>query len=227
MRYNSRTHTGRESSDVPRWPTERSRNWVRWLLDFARADTNILAAVAIGSAVRANVPSADLDLIVICGKPGNLAVNPPLEVDLRAFSEADIDGRIGSGHDLLGWAVKFGRVLFQRNHYWDRVVDSWQCRLPLPSAALSRKRAVSAHRRLVGVLELVDDNAAQEQAISYLTHLARAELLDRGVYPASRPELASQLRAIGSPLIADWLDDFLHNDSPQMPRMDELLKLSA
>jgi hypothetical protein len=183
--------------------------------------------IAIGSAVRANIPSADLDLIIIYDKPAIFGMKPPLEVDLRAYSVGNIDAQIGSGHDLLGWAVKFGKVLFERDHYWDRVVDSWRYRLPLPSAALAHERAVSAHRRLVKVLELGDDDASKEQAISYLTHLARGELLDRGVYPASRPELASQLRAIGSPLIADWLDSFLHNDSPQIPSMDQLLKLSA
>jgi hypothetical protein len=33
---------------------------------------------------------------------------PPLEIDLRAYSASEVDVQIGSGHDLLGWAVQFG-----------------------------------------------------------------------------------------------------------------------
>jgi hypothetical protein len=103
----------------------------------------------------------------------------------------------------------------------------WRHRLPLPSGALARKKAASAGRRLVKVLEFGDADAAREQAIAYLTHLARAELLDRGVYPASRPELALQLRAVGSCQIAEWLDHFLYDDLVEMEQIGQVLKLSA
>ena len=46
------------------------------------------------------------------------------------------------------------------------------------------------------VFEIDDFNAAEEQAISYLTHVARMQLLQRNVYPASRPELPAQLRDV-------------------------------
>ncbi|MBI4875183.1 MAG: hypothetical protein HY822_11180 [Acidobacteria bacterium] len=186
-----------------------------------------MAVVAIGSAVRQNVRCADLDLVVICVNAALWGDTPPLEIDLRAYNAADVDAEIESGHDLLGWAVKFGRVLFQRDRYWDRLAGLWQHRLPLPSSALARKRAANASRRLEKVWEFGDADAAHEQAISYLTHLARAELLERGVYPASRPELASQLRAVGRCSIADWLDRFLQNDLVEMEQLGHLLRLSA
>lgn len=227
MRRSFRSPSGQSPAEVLRWPTARSWDWTRRFLASAPANPNILAVVAIGSAVRHNVPCADLDLVVICAKEAFLGHTPPLEIDLRAFFAADVDAQIESGHDLLGWAIKFGRVLFQRGRYWDKVVDSWRHRLPLPSGALARERAVNASRRLVKVLEFGDADAAHEQAISYLTHLARAELLDRGVYPASRPELASQLRAVGSFQIAEWLDRFLQDDLIEMAQIGHVLKLSA
>ncbi|HXP85693.1 MAG TPA: hypothetical protein VN841_13290 [Bryobacteraceae bacterium] len=184
-----------------------------------------MAVVAIGSAVRPNVASADLDLIVIRADASSLGRTVPLEIDLRSYSAADVDAKIAGGDDLLGWAIKFGKALFQRSHYWDRLVNSWRDRLPLPSAAVARERAASAHKRLVKLLEFGDGDASQEQAVSYFTHLARAELLDRGIYPASRPELPSQLRVIGSFQIAECLDKLLQTKLADIAEIDRLLKV--
>jgi hypothetical protein len=148
-------------------------------------------------------------------------------VDLRAYSTADIDEKLQSGHDMLSWAVRFGRVLFQRDGFWDRVVDSWRNRLPLPSAELARERAATACRHLMDVFRVGDEDAAHEQALSYVTHLARAELLDTGVYPASRPELAEQLRGIGRFRLAEWLERLLHDEPTDMAQIDQLLKLAV
>ena len=227
MKHTSQNLSGHAPAEVLRWPTERSRDWTCRFVDSARAHRSIVAVVAIGSAVRPNVASADLDLIVICADTGFLRDTTPLEIDLRSYFAADVDAQIESGHDLLGWGIKFGKALFQRNHYWDSLVDSWRDRLPLPSSAVARDRAASAHRRLAKVLEFGDADASQEQAVSYLTHLARAELLDRGVYPASRPELPSQLRAIGSFQIAEWLDSSLQNKLTEIAQIDRLLKVPA
>src|SRR5207237_5717334 len=140
------------------------------------------------------VVSTDLDLVVISSAATPLHISPPMEIDLRAYSVDDVDVKIASGHDLLGWTIKFGKVLFQRDHCWDGILNAWKERLPLPSAVLARERALIAQARLTKVLESGDTDAVREQPISYLTHLARAQLLDRGIYPASRPELPSQLR---------------------------------
>lgn len=227
MKHRSRSEVRNAPAAILRWPTERARDWVCRLLDTAAADERIVAVVAIGSAVRPNVSSADLDLIVIHNDAGVIAGAPPLEIDLRAYSAARVEANIETGHDLLGWAIKYGRVLFQRDHYWDTVVNSWQHRLPLPSAARARERAASAYRRLADIARSGDADAVHEQALSYLTHVARAELLDGGVYPASRPELVRQLRAIGSVRIAAWLDRLLVNDLTELSQIDELLKLTA
>jgi len=143
------------------------------------------------------------------------------------YSAAAIDAQVENGHDILGWAVKYGRTLYQRDHFWDRIVNSWEGRLPLPPSKLARARATAAYRHLSNVVRFGDVDAAYEQALSYLTHLARAELLDSGVYPASRPELPEQLRSIRKFRLAERLDRLLHVESAELPEFDELLKFAV
>lgn len=102
---------------VKRWPTARSRAWTLQFLADAADNDNILAVIAVGSAVRDVVTSVDLDLVVICRRPEILRLNPSLEIDLRVYPENQLLPELARGHDLLGWAVKFGRVLFQRDEY--------------------------------------------------------------------------------------------------------------
>lgn len=189
--------------EIRRWPTPRSKEWTLQFLKEAADDDNINAVVAVGSAVRPAVPIADLDLVVICREPLDVRGRPPLEIDLRKYRVDRVQQELATGNDVLGWAVKFGRVLFQRNRYWDALVESWRNRLPLPSPDVADQRANEALHRLRTVLELGDLDAAEEQALSYATHLARAELLKRNVYPASRPELPLQLRQVGAEEAAD------------------------
>ncbi len=210
---------------VLRWPTSRSRDWTTGFLQLAANDPNVIAVVAVGSAVRPQVASADLDLVVICVDPVILDRAHPLEVDLRAYASATVDAELKRGNDILGWAVMFGQVLYQGGGYWDRIITSWRDRLPLPSSKLARKRAIAAYRYLVDMVELDDLDAAQEQALSYLTHLARAELLERGIYPASRPELPSQLRTAGNLRLAQWLHRLQQGEITRVSQINELTKL--
>ncbi|MBI4486046.1 MAG: hypothetical protein HY655_08560 [Acidobacteria bacterium] len=131
---------------------------------------------------------------------------------------------------MLGWAVKFGRVLFQRDGYWNAVLESWSSRLPLPSPDLAVQRANEARNRLTKVLEVGDVDAAEEQALSYATHLARAELLKRNVYPESRPEIPSQLRKIGAHEAADCFEQLIDrtvDHSKQISMLVETRRLTS
>lgn len=195
--------------EIMRWPSPRSKAWTSQFLNEARGTDNILAVVAVGSSVRPAVRSMDLDLVVICKEPSNLRIKPPFEIDLRKYRADRVDGEMAKGNDLLGWAVKFGRVLFQREGYWKAVSESWRDRLPLPAPAVADERANEALHRLKKVLEIGDSGAAVEQALTYATHLARAELLRRNVYPASRPELPVQLRQIGCYEAADAFEQLI------------------
>ena len=207
-----------------RWPTEASRRWTENFLSSARDDPSITAVIAIGSAVRPNGVAADLDLVVICREPLNLSRSRPMEVDLRVYRTDEVDRLLAEGHDVLGWAIKFGQVLFQRSGFWDMTLSRWKNELPLPSSETPRVRARETRRRFLNVLEIGDLDAALEQAISYLTHLAWAELLEAGIFPASRRELPSQLRAVGSHRLADSLDGLLDADS-ERPETRERLEV--
>lgn len=216
--------TRQPDEQIHRWPTPRSKSWTASFLDSARGDKNIVAVVAVGSAVRPSVPSFDLDLVVICCEPAKMRAKPPIEIDLRAYAADHVDALIRGGNDYLGWAVKFGQLLFQRERFWNTVLEFWHDRLPFPSAEVASRRADDAFRRLNNVYELGDADAAYEQALSYVTHLARAELLKRRVYPASRPELPGQLRAIGCLRIAGWLERLIDGTTADTEQITELLK---
>ncbi len=214
-------------SPIIRWPTEASMQWTENFLDSAQDDLSIAAVIAIGSAVRPNGGAADLDLVVICREPLNLNRSRPMEVDLRVYRTNDVDRLIAEGHDVLGWAIKFGQVLFQRSGFWDMTLSRWKNDLPWPSPDTPRVRAKNAHRRFMNVLEIGDLDAALEQAISYLTNLAWAELLEVGIFPASRRELPSQLRAIDSQRLADSLESLLDGDSDRPETLEQLADIVA
>lgn len=187
-----------QCSEVLRWPTPRSKRWVTDYVESAYTDPNILAIVAVGSAVRPNVPSVDVDLIVISSDTTQIDRTAPIEVDLRTYSVANIDDQIKARHDMLIWAVLFGKALYQLDSFWERLVNKWSQRLPLPSIELASSRALATYDRLEKILETGDDNAVAEQALTLFTHLARMALIEKGIFPASRPELSVQLREIGN-----------------------------
>ena len=183
---------------VCRWPTTHARQWTLDFLRRAQDDTNVVAVIAIGSAVRDNVPSDDLDLLVLCRERGILCERAPIEVDLRAYDVDDVDRQIANGRDLLTWAILFGRPLLDRFQTWESIVSRWQARVPLPDACAARSRAAAMLARLDEMREMGDEAAATELDVSYQTHCARALLSEAGIYPASRPELSDQLRSLGA-----------------------------
>ena len=191
---------------IYRWPTQRARKWLGDFLVRARRDPNILAVVAIGSAVRPGVPSDDLDIIVVCTCSRDLSERAPLGVDLCAFDVSDVDAKIEAGNDLLVWAVVFGRAIFDRQQTWRRIVERWANRVPLPNPEIARARAATTFRRMKEMREMGDNEAAVELEVAYLTHCARGVLAAAGVYAASRPELPDQLRAIGAQELATKID---------------------
>lgn len=154
--------------------------------------------MAIGSAVREGVASDDLDILVLCTSAHALKERAPLEIDLRAFDIDSVDDQIESGHDILGWAVVFGRPMFDRNGVWRSIVQRWEDLVPLPDPDVARTRATATHRRMQEMREMGDDEAALELEVAFLSHQARAALAEAGVYPASRPELPGQLAKAGA-----------------------------
>lgn len=191
---------------VLRWPTPKSRRWIKCFVEDAARDQNIAAVVVVGSATRHGVSSEDLDVVVMCERREMFRYKAPIEVDVRTFDLAEADAHIANGHDLLGWAIKFGRVVFDRDGGWRHLVLRWHRMLPLPDPSLARERAAVALGHLHNVERIGDQSAASELRVSYLTLIARATLVEASVYPISRPELAGQLRSVGEVALAAELD---------------------
>lgn len=194
---------------IRRWPTERSRQWLASFLEGVRRDRNVVAVVAVGSAIRSGVASEDLDLIVLCRERKLLSERAPIEVDLRSFDVGQVEQGIEDGQDLLTWAVRFGQPLFDPHHLWADIVEHWKDRLQLPDPVVARARASATLARLEDMRSVGDQDAVVELSVSYFTHLGRAVLAEAGTYPASRPELPDQLRHVGQNELADQLAEAL------------------
>ena len=177
------------------------------MVQTACANPAVLTVVAIGSAVRVAEAADDVDFLIVHESEETPRLGPlPLDVDIIAYPAALVDDKLDAGHDLLGWAVQFGVPVYERQRFWSCLTARWIKRVPLPSLDQTTERAARA-RRLTEELRAVGDlEAAAEQNVWWLTQDARARLIRAGIYPASRPELAEQLRGIGAYPQADELD---------------------
>lgn len=201
--------SNRALGSVRSWPNTKARFWTMDAVALAGQDAAILAIVASGSAVRDVAQSDDLDLVLVYRKVRPNLPRPPIGVGLQQHEAAEAPKKPAKGHEFLSWAVRFGQPLFEREQWWSRLRADWNDRLSLPSAAEARKRARRAQRLHHEMQRLGDHDAATENYVSMLTHLARATLSDAGILPRSRPELADQLRRIGEVPLADRLTEAL------------------
>lgn len=158
---------------VCRWPALDARGWLASFLERAEVDANVVAVIAIGSAVRPDVTSDDLDVMVVCRDVVRLKERAPIEVDLRKANWESVDDQIQAGHDLLVWAVRFGRPLLDQGGAWAEFTRRWTSRLPLPDPTVALARAEAARRRMEKVRVVGDDDAVAEVQVSYLTHRGR------------------------------------------------------
>ena len=180
-----------------RWPTERAKAWLTSFVERSQQDENIVAIVAIGSAVRPAAAADDLDILVLCLDRSALKDRAPIEVDVRKANAQGIESDIQGGDVLAAWAVLFGRPLLDKEHVWEDLVQRWKDRVPLPNMDVSLARAASIRERMKEMREIGDHNALCDLNLSYLTHLAWARLAKARVFPRSRPEIPSQLEEIG------------------------------
>lgn len=202
---------------VLRWPDEETRNWLHEFIEASVRDENVVSVVAIGSAIRPGVSSEDLDLIVVCRSRRAFSIRTRLEVDLRVFEESEVDLGLKKRSDLLFWALMFGRVLLDRDRFWLVLRETWRNRIPLPDPQLARNRSVKALSHYENLAFVGDRPAANEMWVTHLSHLARARLSELNIYPASRPELAGQLKAAGELELAADLEAALRNRSALAP----------
>ena len=199
----------RWDATVCAWPDDEARDWARHLMDTAHQDAAVKAVVATGSAVRAVDHSNDLDLVLVYRTERPALDRAPISVDLRCYDHHDVTARLATGHSYLSWAVRFGRVLFERDRWWSQLRVRWNDRQLLPSAGQANERARRAEHWRDDLAASGDDDAAAELHLAALTHRARAALTSAGVFPQSRPELAAQLRGVGAHGLAERLDEAL------------------
>lgn len=157
---------------IHRWPSGRARRWLSSFLERARHDPNVVAVVAVGSSVRFGVASDDLDVVVLCRDPKRFRERAPIEVDLRRIGIDSVAESIRAGRDLVVWAVRFGRPLFDRDNTWADIVRNWNSRLPVPDSRVSLQRAQATFKRMEEMRDIGDENALDELQVSYLTHRA-------------------------------------------------------
>lgn len=180
--------------------------WFDAFVREAADDPNVLAIVVVGSAVRPEVASDDLDLVVVCSNASALKVKAPIEIDVRRAEMCRVEEDISTGHDLLTWAIRYGKPVLDKEGYWDSLVYRWSDRLPLPDVSVCAARAEAARIRMEDMRTIGDENALADLTVAYQTHRARGSLAAAGIHPASRPELAGQLRLIGEYQLAADLE---------------------
>jgi hypothetical protein len=191
---------------VQRWSTVGASRWAARVFPELCANSSVLAVVALGSGVRPTDSAYDFDCLYVFRGAQPDVRRPPHDVDLRGFEASKVDSLISTGHDLLVWTIKFGRVVCEHDDYWSRLVSVWLPKLPFPSHEIADRRAERAEQLLTDLRRIGDYDAAVEQEVTALTHRARASLLRRGIFPASRPELPKQLREIGNVSLANALE---------------------
>jgi hypothetical protein len=204
-RPRTRTHARQWLIGETRWPSSDAAAWVkRFILRACDAPTTV-AVILIGSLARATHEPGDVDLLYIHdGEPQPFG-DHPVDVDIRAYTKDELSSRLERRHGLVTWALRFGRVICQRDSFWSELVASFGGELPLPSVHAVQdqaRRAADVHDELI---EIGDDDAAFEQRLLWLTHEAWACLLAHQIHPASRPELPEQLRSVGESSLAGEL----------------------
>ena len=199
-----------------KWPSPHAEKWVLTFAAQACRTADLEALVLIGSIARPVRQVADVDLLYVYHHGSVSFQDHPLDVDIRAYEKSKFLERLTCRHDVITWALRYGRLICERDHFWSDLVDSFGGNLPLPPPEVAEERAERTAVVYKHLLEMGDREAALEQRISLLTHRAWVLLLRAKVHPASRPELPAQLRSINEQTLATDLESALaERDSSQ------------
>ncbi|MGH2572312.1 MAG: hypothetical protein ACRDGU_02290 [Actinomycetota bacterium] len=104
--------------------------------------------------------------------------------------------RLAEGDDFPQWALRFGVPIAGRRR-WESLRRELLSDAPWPNPGLKLDQARKKLETAETLLAMGDLAAAEEEIRFGLSHVARAQLLSRHVFPLSRPELAGQLEEIG------------------------------
>jgi hypothetical protein len=190
---------------------ERPTSWRRVARAALRAleDDGLLedaTVILVGSFARgAPTWRSDVDILVISPRVVRSRPAAPPIVELHFQTPERFMDRIASGDDFAQWAVRFGILLCDAPGRWsalrkqleDAPFPDWARKLPGVQRHVERARAL---------LAMADVDAACEQAMRAADHLGRSLLLQREIWPLSRPELPAQLHGEGFVELSRALD---------------------
>ena len=169
--------------------------------------------VVIGSAARGAMNGrSDIDVLVLRDDDHRILLERPGNVHLQQESRSQFLDRLECGDDYPGWALRFGVPVRDPDGWWAKNVadelnaphwPDWN-----PKVDHARKRMNMA----LTLLEIGDVEASSEELMFAVSHVARAILLKKGLFPLSRPELPAQLRD-SEPDIARLLEYLISGDS--------------
>jgi Nucleotidyltransferase domain len=173
---------------------------VQEFMESIRGNEEDLSVVLVGSVARhTQSENSDIDLLVISRRPFE-GLSIPSRVHLMRSTYDDFLKQLELGEDFEAWSVRLG-VVVHDNGIWSEILTrpesktwpGWQ------------KKVVHGARRLFlanKLIETGDLEAATEEMLYAVGHIARGFLLKADVFPLSRPELEEQIEALGYPHIA-------------------------
>lgn len=196
----------------------------RYLKDLLMPDGDAepLAVLLVGSWARGSQvdPVSDLDILVV---DGSIPRRPPPGVQVISLTQAALRSRVAQGDDFVQWALRFAVPLKGRSA-WARLRKDLGGSAPWPSSTRKYEQAAKRLEAARDLLAMGDLSAAQDELRFALSHAARGVLLDRGIFPLSRPELPAQLREAGDSHLADSLSGMDSIDVPPEPQLRAALE---
>ena len=152
-----------------------------------------------------------VDLLVVFAGDERLGVRPPADLHLQQESRAHLLERLHTGDDYPVWALLFGKALHDPDGWWAKAAAEEQASPHTPDWTPKVARAEKSLKWAAELLDAGDADAFEEQCLYAASHVARAVLLERGVMPLSRPEMADQVRE-SNPELARALDELAEGD---------------
>jgi len=209
-------------SKILRW-VGKSREWVESLLDSVGNHPTIRCVVILGSAIRPHGHRrSDFDLLIVYDGNQRPKLAPPTEIDVRRYARNDLHKKIDQADEVLCWALKFGIPIHDPDGIWAELLQTYGNRIPLPSKPEAMERARKSLKKAYEMLDHDDEDGAADLILASLTQFVRAELITRGVFPASRPELPDQLRKVSPDnALAGLLEEAMYGDTSPFSLCDE------
>jgi predicted nucleotidyltransferase len=176
-----------------------------------------ISVVLVGSVARGrSTEESDVDFLVVGERRLETTSSLP-RFHVQASSENDFVRNLALGEDFEAWSVRFGLPLYDSGP-WARILRSaeasvwpkWQAKIPHAARRLFMANAL---------LKMGDADAATEETVYALCHVARALLLRAGVFPLSRPELAEQVNALGYSRLAQLHEELRHPSGAPLSRV--------